>query len=252
LNERRVGEMKLNSNVYMVAVGNLGEEDGTEVEEFDTALNNRLIHFKYDMTFPEWRKGYADEFVNPYIISFIENNLDFYYRAPDKNGDSKNQDAFPTPRTWTFLSNLIGKESIPTDYMNIIKEMGHAYIGGAVTKFIRYSEDLMALNINDIVERYPQIENQLKKLNRDRKSELLNALKKVDIIKITKDKKKGDKQLENIASFLNLIDPDERVGFLNDLLDNIEISQITSNQALKNFLKNFKDVFERINIFSKS
>jgi hypothetical protein len=24
--------------------GNLGDEDGTDVEEFDSALNNRLIH----------------------------------------------------------------------------------------------------------------------------------------------------------------------------------------------------------------
>ncbi len=55
--EREIGAFfKFNKNVFMLSSGNLGEEDGTDVEEFDQALNNRLIHYTHDMPFPEWKK----------------------------------------------------------------------------------------------------------------------------------------------------------------------------------------------------
>ena len=249
--EREIGEIKINNNVFMVALGNLGEEDGTEVEEFDNALNNRLIHYKYDMSFPEWRTGYADEKVNPWIISFIENNLDFYYRAPAEGDDTG---AYPTPRSWTFLSDLItsvyGEKCHPSTFLNLVKSCGHSYIGTGVTKFLRYCEDTLAISIDDIIERYSQIESDVKKLNRDRKSELLNALKSVDLVKLTKTQA-GEKKLVNIAKFVNLIDPDERVAFLNDVLDGVKVNVkiIKANPKFKIFLKQFSDVFDRIKMF---
>jgi hypothetical protein len=33
--------------------GNLGDEDGTDVEEFDSALNNRLIHINHTLDVQE-------------------------------------------------------------------------------------------------------------------------------------------------------------------------------------------------------
>jgi len=63
--EREIGAFfKFNDSVYMMSSGNLGEEDGTDVEEFDQALNNRLIHYTHDMPFPEWKKEFADENVH--------------------------------------------------------------------------------------------------------------------------------------------------------------------------------------------
>jgi MoxR-like ATPase len=46
--ERQIGtEFRFNDNVLMMSSGNLGDEDGTDVEEFDSALNNRLIHINH-------------------------------------------------------------------------------------------------------------------------------------------------------------------------------------------------------------
>jgi len=250
LNERQAGDFKLNKNVFMVAVGNLGEKDGCEVEDFDDALNGRLIHYEYDLTFPEWKKAFASKHVNPNIVSFLESNLDYYYRAPDRNKADDDNGAYPSPRTWTFMSDLIGKDSQPTDFMEIITACGHSYIGGAITRFIRYCQDTLAININDIIDRFPTLATQLKKLNRDRKSELLATLKKKNLLKISKEKT-GDEKLKNIANFLNLIDEDERVAFLNDYLDSIEVDQITANSKFRIFLKEFSNIFEKINVLSK-
>jgi hypothetical protein len=45
---------KFNDNVLMMSSGNLGDEDGTDVEEFDSALNNRLIHINHTLDVQEW------------------------------------------------------------------------------------------------------------------------------------------------------------------------------------------------------
>ena len=46
--ERVIGHnFKFNKKVLFIASGNLGEDDGTDVKEFDNALNNRLIHVKH-------------------------------------------------------------------------------------------------------------------------------------------------------------------------------------------------------------
>ena len=48
--ERQIGtDFKFNENVLMMSSGNLGDEDGTDVEEFDSALNNRLVHINHTL-----------------------------------------------------------------------------------------------------------------------------------------------------------------------------------------------------------
>ena len=244
LNERQIGDLKLNDNVFMVATGNLGEEDGCEVEELDNALNNRLVHWNFELTFSEWKSAFADAHVNSTILGFLENNGEYFYRNPN-DGEA----AYPTPRSWTFLSDLIGKDTGPSEFLNILKSCGHAYIGGALTKFLRYCEDTMAISVKDIIERYPQIKKDVEKLNRDRKSELLSGLKKVDLVKFSKQKN-GANKLKNVSDFLNLIDEDERVGFLNDILENIDPDEIDNNKVFEKFLTQYSNVFGKIKSFT--
>ena len=53
--ERQIGtDFKFNDNVLMMSSGNLGDEDGTDVEEFDAALNNRLVHLNHTLSPDEW------------------------------------------------------------------------------------------------------------------------------------------------------------------------------------------------------
>ena len=71
--ERCIGtEFKFNDTVLMMSSGNLGEEDGTDVEEFDAALNNRLIHYSHTLSADEWIDGFAKENVHSIIVSYIK------------------------------------------------------------------------------------------------------------------------------------------------------------------------------------
>jgi hypothetical protein len=246
LNERRIGYgFKFNDNVHFVAAGNLGEEDGTSVDEFDSALWNRLIPVKHSLTIEEWRQGYADKNVWSYIVSFINSHPEHFYREPTENSKQ-----FATPRSWTFLSNYLksyfgGIQNIKIDEAKkIIKEVGFSYVGNSITTFIRYIEDVSSININDVFERYEQIEMQLSKICRAQISELIYSLKEVDI----ETKKKVE--IENLSKFLKLVHEDERVSYLLDVISKMNDKKKTnnSNQIIEIFKSDIINIKQNMGI----
>lgn len=233
--ERAIGtEFKFNENVLMIASGNLGDEDGTDVEEFDAALNGRLIHMKHTLSHKEWIEGYAEKNVHPIIVSYINSYPEFMYKETTEDGPK----AYASPRSWTFLSDYIvanyGMESTPDQFLYDLMQIGSSYIGISSKKFITYCEDMMKINIEDVINRYEEIKTDLEKYNRDKKSELIQSLKKKDIEIMT------DLQRENIYKFLRTIGEDELVDYLLGLLD-VPGKKLTTPKT-KAFLKQFADV----------
>lgn len=216
--ERAIGtSFKFNNNVYMVSSGNLGDKDGTDIEEFDRALNNRLIHYKHTLTLPEWIEEFANENVHPVIVNFLKSNEEHFLHSYDEKR-SKEQDAYATPRSWTFLSDYIvnnyGMESSVTEFIDDVRELGTSYVGtGANSRFIRYLDESLRFGINDILNRYDEIKDQLNDLLRDKKSELLNALKQKNI------KNFNERQKENVKRFILTLSEDEAVSYILKILD---------------------------------
>jgi hypothetical protein len=95
--------------------GNLGDEDGTDVEEFDSALNNRLIHINHTLDVQEWLGDYAEENCHPMITSYIKTHPEQMYKKSD---DCK---GYATPRSWTMLSEFIicnyGENASPREFL---------------------------------------------------------------------------------------------------------------------------------------
>ena len=81
---------KLMPYVYLASAGNMGEEDGCEVEIFDNSLKNRLHYHKHSLSKKEWDDAFAKVInpvtgktnVNPIIIEFLDNNPDHIYVKP--------------------------------------------------------------------------------------------------------------------------------------------------------------------------
>lgn len=233
--ERAIGTgFHFNDNVLMIASGNLGDEDGTDVEEFDAALNGRLIHMKHTLSVKEWMEGYAKVNIHPIIVSYLENYPEFMYKESTEDGPK----AYASPRTWTFLSDYIvanyGMEATPREFITDLFQIASSYIGVSAKKFLSYCEDQMNININDVINRFDEIEKDLKKYNRDKKSELIQGLKKTDIEPLS------DFQRENITKFLKLIGDDELVDYLLGLLDVPNKALNTPNT--KAFLRQFKEI----------
>jgi hypothetical protein len=211
LNERGIGhEFRFAPHVYMCASGNLGDVDGCDVEELDSAVNNRLYHEVWELPIKEWVSGFAKDNVNPYIVSFLEANPDHAFKK-DKNTD----EAFATYRSWTQFSNFINFEcnnknldsNNPLNLVNLVNEFGMGFVGNASNRFLRYLQEKIKININDVLNNFSAIKKDLKDATRDKYSELLRELKEIDLNTLSKDK------LENVIGFLKICDDDERIGY---------------------------------------
>ena len=233
--ERIIGnDFKFNDDVLFCASGNLGAEDGCDVEEFDKALNGRLIHVKHELKFKDWLEQFAYENCHPTICNFIEAHPDYFYRTDDND-----KAAYASPRSWTFFSNYIntvyGKDSDPKTWMQEIASHGIDFVGKSAARLGRFIEEQNIFNVNDVINSYKKVKAQVKKANRGRIDELLGELRKIHV----KDMK--DDQVENVGDFL--VDLCERksedavAGYLSDEVENFSEKDMTENPIVMKFLK---------------
>ena len=210
--ERQIGiNFQFNDTVLLMASGNLGDEDNTDVEEFDSALNNRLIHYKHVLTTKEWLENFAEKNVHRTIVSYIKAHPEQLYKVTD------GAQAYVTPRSWTMLSEFItknyGKDADPRVFLPLLKIVAASYVGNSAMKYVQYCEDMLNINIMDVLNDY-RVKEDLKKYNRDKNSELIQSLKEMDLNKL------GDKQVANAAKFLKTVGEDELTAYLLFILDN--------------------------------
>ena len=256
--ERCIGtEFQFNNNVLMITSGNLGEDDGTDVEEFDAALNNRLIHVKHIVLADEWLKDYATktyiseedgkEYQNVIapITAFIKANPEYLY----KKGKEEVK-AYATHRSWTFLSayirELLGEETANYKYdavRDAVVSNGSCYIGTSASKFQKFLDESLQLNIEDVLKNFDKVEDKIKKANRDKKSELLQNLKEKDISKMKSS------EVDNVVKFLKLVNEDECVAYLTFVIDG-RSDDILKTNTYKKLFENFVDLLTKISSLS--
>lgn len=244
INERTISNnFKFNDNVYMVATGNLGNEDGTVVADFDKALINRLCIINHELTFNDWLNGYANENVEPIIIDFIKNNLSYFYKLSKEDNEP-----FTTPRSWSNLSNHI-KESLGNNYSNeelieIITQDGSYYVGSITTKLIKYINSINQISHIDILDYYNEKKSIIEALSRPRKSELLSNIIKLDFNDLS------DKQINNLIYFLHGIGDDEVGSFIKSLYQKINEQDEVIINILSNKESNYTRLFKEFKTIS--
>jgi len=239
--ERQIGtDFKFNDNVLMMSSGNLGDEDGTDVEEFDSALNNRLVHLNHTLSPDEWFEGYANENIHRLVVSYIKTHPEQLYKT------SENSKGYATPRSWTFLSDFIisnfGEDASPKDFLPMLELVASGMIGNSALKFIQYCKDMLNISIDDVINNFDGIKKDLEKYNRDKNSELIQSLKEKDLVKLT------DKQLSNVVKFIKSVGDDEKTAYLLYILDNIPD---ISSAKMKKFLLEFEELLRTIKKINK-
>ena len=246
--ERCIGfEFEFNQDVFMVSTGNLGEEDGTDVEEFDSALNGRLIHIEHTMSFEEWVEYWAKDNIQPLIIRYLTAHPEFYYVG--KASRTEKDKAYASPRTWEFISNYItanyGFNSEPKFWLNDLQIIGDGYIGAVNVKFLKYVRDVLKISIQDILQRYPQLQREGAHFTRDISSELLSDLRHLNV------KELRPNEIENCKLFMLDLNEDEVAAFLLKLIDkdytyiDDEDQDEEANDFMLGFLRDHR--FEKFN-----
>lgn len=236
--ERRIGDFEFNDNVLMVATGNLGTEDDTDVEDLDAAMKGRLIHVRHELTSDDWLKNFATEDIHPVICGFIKIYSHMLYQ--DSNGGV----SYASPRTWTFLSDHIvcnyGPESSISDFMPFLQRDAVSYIGEtAAVKFIKYCADRLRITVNDILNDWGRTKRELEKFNRDKRSELLQELVNIDLETL------NDAQLSNIVNFLRTVSEDELAGYIMGLISDKKNKTIARGNIVK-VVSEFEYLIDRV------
>ena len=246
--EREVGmNLKLNDNVLIIATGNLGEEDGTDVEEIESAQRGRLATIKHKLTIADWKEGYANENVHELILAFIDANPDAFYKYEREDVS----DSYASARSWDYLSRYIisnygtmatQNTNLP-QLINDLRQIGKSYVGTTSNKFIKYIEQMSRISILDILNRFDEIKKMASAFSRPMVSEYLTQLAddKMDIEALSKA------QVDNLNKFLKTVsDDDELVSFFRKIVEKIDFMAVKLNPSIMNNTKVIIDSFPKI------
>lgn len=100
--DRTVGEHRLPENCIVIAAGNR-VTDRSVAFHMPKALANRLCHIEVKVDSSAWHDWAIRANIHPIITGFLD------YNTPILNGFDPADDsvAFPTPRTWEMVSNIL-------------------------------------------------------------------------------------------------------------------------------------------------
>lgn len=100
--DRTVGEHRLPDNCIVIAAGNR-VTDKSVAYKMPKALSNRLMHFEVELSFESWRQWAVAKGIHPKVTGFLGFRQS-YLMGFDPGCEDL---AFPTPRSWELVSNLL-------------------------------------------------------------------------------------------------------------------------------------------------
>ncbi|MDR3334272.1 MAG: MoxR family ATPase [Treponema sp.] len=207
--DRQVGMHKILDSWFMVAAGNLGDED--DVVAMDAALKNRFIHFTIDVDVDAWIEWAQAQRINGDIVDFLKDRPNYlYYSTNDEDN------VFVTPRSWEKFSDILGQNS-SVDPIEITAILGPDIIAGVAAPFIKYLELRQMISGNDIVTTYTKntrLQHKIQVMQRDQ----LYSLNDQVIDAITRLETIEPLHLENVHTYITtVLEKDMYVAFLKTL-----------------------------------
>jgi len=113
---RRIGKYRLPDNVVMVAAGNRESDKGVTFR-MPTPLANRFVHQEMRVDFPSWQEWAVQNRIHKDVVGYLSFAKQDLYDFDAKSASR----AFATPRSWTFVSQLLEDEDGDDDtIMNLI------------------------------------------------------------------------------------------------------------------------------------
>jgi len=109
--DRKVGEYVLPKEAVVIAAGNR-ETDRAVTSRMPSALANRFVHLDFDVDLDDWISWGLDNGVRTEILAFQRFRPELLYNFDPK----RNEKAFATPRSITFLSRLMDASNGEIDF----------------------------------------------------------------------------------------------------------------------------------------
>ena len=133
---RRVGKYRLPNNVVMVAAGNRESDKGVTYR-MPTPLSNRFIHQEMKVDFASYQEWAVQNRIHKDVVGYLSFAKQDLYDFDSKSSSR----AFATPRSWTFVSQLLNDDSVDDDTLTnlvagtvgeglAVKFMAHRKVSG--------------------------------------------------------------------------------------------------------------------------
>lgn len=119
--DRKCGEYVLPDNVVIIAAGNRDSDKGVTFR-MPAPLANRFVHLEMRADFAAWQEWAIIKGIHKDVVSYLAFSKQHLYEFDSKSSTR----AFPTPRSWTFVSDLLNKEG------SVGEETMHHLVSGAV------------------------------------------------------------------------------------------------------------------------
>jgi hypothetical protein len=112
---RRVGKYVLPDNVVMVAAGNRESDKGVTYR-MPTPLANRFIHQEMKVDFASWQDWAVNNKIHKDVVGYLSFAKQDLYDFDAKSSSR----AFATPRSWSFVSQLLDDSVEDSTLTNLI------------------------------------------------------------------------------------------------------------------------------------
>lgn len=148
--DKQLGEYKFPKTWKIIAAGNR-ETDRANVYKISAPLANRFIHFNIVPDLSAWKKWAGDR-IREEIIDFIYLRPHILLQMPRES-----EKAFPSPRSWEFLSTLLDSFSFSQgeEISDEIKSVVISTIGEPAGKeFIAFLSDYNIKEISKVVDNF--------------------------------------------------------------------------------------------------
>lgn len=224
---------KLPDGWQIVAAGNL-KSDKTGAKDIAPALANRFgIHLEIDANKDEWVRYAHNAGIDSRIIGFMEWKGDALYRFDPR----KNENSYPTPRSWEKLSNLMEIDYTDNELSTVISGCVGEATAHEFQGFLKYYSKLPKMN--DIMDDKIPGGYKVKKEDRGIVFALTSS-----IISATLQNYTDEKRIKNLWKVVDQLDEDFIV-LIYKSAKSIEDRQILAS-LMKNTLSTWKRVSKQI------
>lgn len=202
--DRTVGEHKLPDNCIVIAAGNKTTDKSVSYK-MPKALANRLCHIEIEANFASWTKWARSNNIHYKVIDFLSARRD-YFMAFDA---SKDDLAFPTPRSWEMVSNVI-------NIYNGDVDRAYPLIAGCIGSGVATEFRIWCKVYNQL----PEVEDIFagKRPQRPSEPDALFALVSV-MLAYAREHSNDTQMIGNAIDYSEKLPPDFSVSFMKELIN---------------------------------
>src|SRR6266481_2451715 len=149
--DRKLGEYELPDGWSIIAAGNR-DSDRAVTTRMPTPLRNRFVHLEFEVDMQEWCEWAIRAGIRPELIAFLR------FRPELLSVFSRDDNAFPSPRSWEFVSRILNSkpdQSVEHELIAGAVGTGAATEFSAFLKMFRELPNIDAILLNPRTELVP-------------------------------------------------------------------------------------------------